>query len=117
MITVVIVPAFLEIIIIIIAAFLGQPVFPEEQPLASYPFHHQHCRPCQSRLCPCPILALAVIIVIIVAAFLGVIIIIIIASFLGQPVFPEEQPPFTSLTAQAPLILGPTASLAAVPLQ
>jgi flagellar basal body-associated protein FliL len=60
-------------------------------------------------------LSLAVIIVIIVTAFLGVI--IIVAAFLGQQVFPEEQPPSTSSTARAPSILGPTASSAAVPLR
>jgi energy-converting hydrogenase Eha subunit A len=59
--------------------------------------------------------------VIIVAAFLGVIVVVIVVivvvAFLGQPVFPEEQPPSTSSTAQTLSILGPTASSAAVPLR
>jgi energy-converting hydrogenase Eha subunit A len=62
-------------------------------------------------------LAIIIIIVVVVIIVVIVVVIVVVAAFLGQPVFPEEQPPSTSLTARAPLILGPTASLAAVPLR
>jgi hypothetical protein len=41
---------------------------------------------------------LAVVIVFIVAAFLGIIVIVVVVTaFLGQPVFPEEQPVIVAL--------------------
>jgi hypothetical protein len=83
-----------------VTAFLGQPVFPEEQPLA-LPFPPSSLLPLSEQPFSLPDFSLAVIIVIIIKASLGVVIVIIIVvtAFLGQQVFPEEQPPSTSLTA------------------
>ena len=67
---------------------------------------HRHA--CQSRLCPYQIFCLAVIIFVIVAAFLGIIVVVIVVvtAFLGQTVFPEGQPVIVALARAAFVLAG-----------